>query len=623
MASILEHQRTESERFSDIARPSGIGVWLTTILLTLIFAPLVGIGMAVFQMGRAIGAVFGSVRYGTARVSSTIRRISSELITIDPMVPKPGPVGGGNRSEAPHPEPNLTERTPVPASTHAAINDALAPFMPKGGAELPEDVRALATLLLDPPPSDDFRAADMVRACFEPMPDGGSRSAALLGVATRLALHFGSPIHLPMATTLAWRMLDRDLAETESAAQLLAISRFIDTWQKTQQTFLCLHFSEIELIELLFESLHPGRHAEILTKVLSFKVLSNRRQGLLRRIPHRTRKITAASKTNAADARNYLEGTRAFLDGIVSNGGYLPIVEAATTALSEIDKIIEAAQPPPVAASPQDGQALARITPVKRSAAELAEAAVNTRLAAASAPIPPTSQTPTPAPPQAHAPVLPVLRSPSLHSRATPATLLSPPHFTIRTPWGRLGLRVVHASPPARPKSVHIAVAPQPQRLRMIAVARQETASVPILASATLPAPSVSAPPPSDGIVVPTPVEKRRGPRNGRKPRISAEVKRKAALHVLHGDDPVAIAHSLGIDRAVLDEWVATFVVAGSQAFSTSRGRKIPPHSAEFLRLKLAEVLTTVQMIERAINADRPRQPVKLVSARQSGQLLG
>lgn len=260
---------------------------------------------------------------------------------------------------------------------HAIVAAALAEVPDKGDPTLPADLSALATLLSEPSPTDDFRASDLVRDCFAPQGSVGLQSRALLGVAQRLSREFGLPTRLPLTTDRAWRMLDPITFEDEMAAQLAAIHAFISDWQKTQQTFLVLEFGEISLIEWLFESLHPRRHADLLFEVMNFKVLSNRRQGILRRIPHRVRKFVKDAG-GGHDAVLYAAGTHAYLNRLVTSHGFTPIVETAATCLEEVEKVLEKLKPAalPGPAGDGDGQALARITPVKMPASELADRAI-------------------------------------------------------------------------------------------------------------------------------------------------------------------------------------------------------------------------------------------------------
>ncbi|MCR6630879.1 MAG: hypothetical protein NVV74_12995 [Magnetospirillum sp.] len=122
----------------------------------------------------------------------------------------------------------------------------------KGDPALPERLDALAVLLADPPPAEDFAALDALYACW-PKGTQDSASRALLGAAHNLSRNFGLPDKLPMASAKAWRMLSPTVFEEELAQRLRDVGDFIADWQKTQRTFLILEFGEIELIEHLFE----------------------------------------------------------------------------------------------------------------------------------------------------------------------------------------------------------------------------------------------------------------------------------------------------------------------------------------------------------------------------------
>ena len=86
------------------------------------------------------------------------------------------------------------------------------------------------------------------------------------------------------------------------------------------------------------------------------------------------------------------------LDRIAATRNYPPIVDAANAALEEVRKIAEKLQPPPAAMPAAGGQPLARITPVKRSAAELAEQAAAKAAPPAPAPAQPPQQIAPPRP---------------------------------------------------------------------------------------------------------------------------------------------------------------------------------------------------------------------------------
>lgn len=236
------------------------------------------------------------------------------------------------------------------ARWEARIEEIIAAHLPagmipeqKGDGTLPRHLDALALLLSDPPPADDFAALDALYACW-PRTTQDSPSRALLAAAQNLSRNFGLPEKLPMASAKAWRMLSPRLFEAELAQRLTAVGQFIADWQKTQRTFLILEFSEVELIEYLFEALHPGHHAQLLAEVMNFKVLSGRRMGLLRRIPGRMRKIVAPMLPDDKErALVELAHAKALLELVASTSGFTPIIDTAAKALEEIGKLAKAA----------------------------------------------------------------------------------------------------------------------------------------------------------------------------------------------------------------------------------------------------------------------------------------
>lgn len=270
-------------------------------------------------------------------------------------------------------EPQSQEPEPLPepepgedgAALAAQVEAIIAAHLPegmlgavKGDSTLPERLDALAMLLSDPPPAQDFAALDALYACW-PRSTQDSPSRALLAVAQNLSRNFGLPGKLPMAAAKAWRMLSPAMYEAELAQRLSDIGTFIAEWQRTQRTFLILEFGEVELIEYLFEALHPGYHADLLAGVMNFKVLSNRRLGLLRRIPTRVKKQVSAMLPDGRDrALVELAHAKALLQQVADNG-FAPIANAAGKALEEIEKMMKAVAnigaPPPPAAPPGGG----------------------------------------------------------------------------------------------------------------------------------------------------------------------------------------------------------------------------------------------------------------------------
>lgn len=255
------------------------------------------------------------------------------MLTLDeeyqaqPPTPAPAPIGSGG-----------------PEDLAARIEELITAHLPdgavlehKGDSALPQRLDALTFLLSEPPPADDFAALDALYACW-PRTTQDCPSRALLAVAQNLSRNFGLPGKLPMASAKGWRMLSPLVFEAELALRLAEVGRFIADWQKTQRTFLILEFSEIELIECLFEALHLGHHAELLTEVMNFKVLSNRRMGLLRRIPGRVKKVIAPMLPEGKDrAMVELAHAKALLEQVAANSGFAPIIDTATKAREEIE----------------------------------------------------------------------------------------------------------------------------------------------------------------------------------------------------------------------------------------------------------------------------------------------
>lgn len=234
----------------------------------------------------------------------------------------------------------------------------------KGENLLPDALDALALLLADPPPEHDLVALDALYACW-PKGSHDCASRALLAAALNLSRNFGLPGKLPMASCKAWRMLSAEIFQAEFAQRLIDTGNFIAEWQKTQRTFLILEFGEIELIEHLFETLHPGYHADLLVGVMNFKVLSNRRMGLLRRIPTRLkRQIGPLLPARKQEALVILAHAKALLERLTEPSGFAPIVETAGKTLEEVDKLMQATAalgPPPAAPTAGGGTALGRI----------------------------------------------------------------------------------------------------------------------------------------------------------------------------------------------------------------------------------------------------------------------
>lgn len=234
-----------------------------------------------------------------------------------------------------------------------------------GSPTLPENHEALAALLDEDGPKSDFAALDLLYACWHKNTHDCDQRA-LLAVAQQLSRNFGLPDKLPMASSKAWKMLDSAVFAQAIAERLAAVGHFIADWQRTQRMFLILEFSEIELIEHLFESLSPAEHSDLMAEVMNFKVLSNRRMGLLRRLPTRLRKqVQPLLPDRKEDALVILAHGKALLQRIADPHGFAPIVEVAGKMVEEMEKLMKqtanTGAPPPAGGPPGGGMPLGRI----------------------------------------------------------------------------------------------------------------------------------------------------------------------------------------------------------------------------------------------------------------------
>ncbi|OAN48032.1 hypothetical protein A6A04_04540 [Paramagnetospirillum marisnigri] len=316
------------------------------------------------------------------------------------------------------PPPMEVPTTPSlePDEARRRVEDILSRLPPKGDPSIPAHVVAAALLLADEVPLQDFQAVDLLQDAF-PRGTRQSDSRVLMAIARALTRDFGRPGRLPIASAKAWAMLDPILFSDELAAQLSAICSFVQGWQARESSFLILEFSEIELIEYLFENLHPGRHRQLLVQVMDFKVLSARRVGLLRRIPSRIRRVIELSgPRQAALARDYHEASLALLAQLSRPENFSAVAMAARIALAEAEKIsLPTSSPPPPSPPPS-------LHPVMRglSAPEPPPP-----------PAPPTASAPPPAAPMVTTPLNPipvsVVATPRL-STLSVSVAASPPH---------------------------------------------------------------------------------------------------------------------------------------------------------------------------------------------------
>ncbi len=203
----------------------------------------------------------------------------------------------------------------------------------------PLDQEALAELLASPVQAGDMEALDLLYRCWN-RNTRLSQDDRLLMVAQNLTISFGLPNRLPMASSRAWRMLAPHTYAIDFASQLREIVLSIKLWQDSRTEFLILEFGEMDLIEYMFESLDIGAHADLLSTVMTFKVLSMRRAGLLRRIPARVeRQFAPLVESGRADlAVAELAKVKEFLDRFAGPEGFAPIIDAARNASARIEK---------------------------------------------------------------------------------------------------------------------------------------------------------------------------------------------------------------------------------------------------------------------------------------------
>lgn len=318
-------------------------------------------------------------------IETTADEVVSE--TIEPkLAEQPSPAGIAlepqrAESHVTEPEPAAPVAAEPTASAHPSVANALAErveeiiaaYRPvpsengaerRGSVELPADETALAALLDDQGPASDFVALDLLYACWGKATHECD-SRALLAVAHQLSRNFGLPGKLPMASSKAWKMLDSTVFAAEIAQRLADIGQFIADWQKTQRVFLILEFSEIELVEHLFEALSAADYPDLLAEVMNYKVLSNRRMGLLRRIPARLRRqAQALLPDHKEDALVGLAHGKMLLQRIADPRGFAPIVEVAGKMVEDVEKLMKQianSGAPQSDGPPGGGQSLGRI----------------------------------------------------------------------------------------------------------------------------------------------------------------------------------------------------------------------------------------------------------------------
>ncbi|KIL99961.1 hypothetical protein CCC_02750 [Paramagnetospirillum magnetotacticum MS-1] len=326
--------------------PATGGGWLTVAETSGVPASQAGGVLA--PLRRGLGRIAAGWRYlaDPAERHALMQQARGELSRMMQSLQRPAMTGS-----------LVTAPPPAPPPTDMAEPDAAAPFDPeaalarlrsalrqlpdKGEVIVPGNLQSLDRLLAEPPPSQDFEAADLLHDCF-PRGTRHSGNRVLLAVARNLTRNFGRPGRLPMTSGKSWTMLNPAIFTDQLAAQLSEICDFILNWQAQEKNFLILEFAEVELIEYLFEHLHPRRHGALLIKVMDFKVLSTRRAGLLRRIPARVRRfVQHTTGADPAVPQAYAKDTAALLELMEKRVAFRPVVDAAAAARAEVDKIIE------------------------------------------------------------------------------------------------------------------------------------------------------------------------------------------------------------------------------------------------------------------------------------------
>jgi len=258
----------------------------------------------------------------------------------------------------------------APSDAITIIERAMAGVPAKGECVIPKNVEAAAALLSHLDALNDLQALDYLQSAF-PRSTRRSKNRVILAIARAVTESFGTANRLPLTSMCAWSMLDAEVFTDEFAAQFTIISTFILGWQSDKKDFLLLDPSEVSLIELMFESLHPRKQGLLAAKVMDFKVMSNRRLGLIRRIPNRVEQIlTSAAATGTTEtAIQYAKDCLALLDHIARPEGFAPIIEEAKISAGKIVKTVQRVMAPPAqpALPPPDGQ-----TPVQAAAPAIA-----------------------------------------------------------------------------------------------------------------------------------------------------------------------------------------------------------------------------------------------------------
>lgn len=226
----------------------------------------------------------------------------------------------------------------VPVAAAAPPAQADAPSTALSIVEKAQRDAAFDRLLANALPHDESDALKVLGK-FIRFGVRNSRDASVIALAKKLQGLYGKHGRLPLPCYKTWIMLDPTAFEADLAQFLQEIGAGIFEAQNNR-SFFHLEAAEIATIEYLFETLNPLRHAELLSQVMHYKVLSDRRVGLLRRVVYRTRQAQAAAKDDRGIAIAHVGGAAALLDRILDDRGvYKPVADAASHARDEISRL--------------------------------------------------------------------------------------------------------------------------------------------------------------------------------------------------------------------------------------------------------------------------------------------
>ena len=293
-----------------------------------------------------------------ALVRNKLQAITRHL-GIEHILDGPVPITPTNQSSAPFKSTSAKAVTAEfdPVQARILIDKALAEIPEIGELILPDNVSALATLLSPAAKLNDLSALDLLYS-ITPANTRQSNNRVLVAIAQAMSARFGQDNRLPLTTLRVWGMLNAETFTDEFAKQFSTTSTFILNWHIDHDDFLHLDPSEMALLEFMFESLHPRKQGVLAAKVMDFRVLGNRRMGLLRRMPNRIENMFRNTAGDPQEIIQYSKDCLALLDHIARPGAFAPIIEEAKVSAAKIVKTIQrvAGPPPELAAPPTQAQ---------------------------------------------------------------------------------------------------------------------------------------------------------------------------------------------------------------------------------------------------------------------------